>query len=478
MDNDTALHYHGNSGIYLRYHGSAIMNNTNNRKLLHEIKKHEKELAHKSVKDFPWWDQFISLHPADMADILSDLDKDTIRLIFTELPLTSQAALFSHFSDKHKVAVLSFLDDTTRSLLLSATPIDELTDLFYGLSDEELKTYLALLSKKDRTQVLSLMRFDPESAGGIMETDVLTLLHEFTVGKSIHVLQRIQPRVKVHRRLYVVDQNNILVGYIKLEDLVLKKPDTRISEIVRYPELIIDAHEDQEKVVQKMRHYDVISAPVVSEKNYFLGEIVSEDLIQIAEQEAREDIQRMASLPTTKYPYFETSFLRMFFERSYILIGLLLAQSISTMIIERYEVLLAGFLTYFITMLTSTGGNSSSQTSAVVIQGMASGEITQKNAYRFLRREFLMALMIAGILGVVSFARVYILHGYILGSLAVSISLSLIVLTSVVLGSCIPLILRKLNLDPAFAAGPFLATLMDIIGLIIYCKISSMILVF
>jgi magnesium transporter len=177
-----------------------------------------------------------------------------------------------------------------------------------------------------------------------------------------------------------------------------------------------------------------------------------------------------------KYPYFETPFFKILWQRSYILIFLLAAQSLSSIIIKRYEQTLAGFLMYFITMLISTGGNSSSQTSALVIQGMAAGEITPDNFGRFLKRECRMALLIAFILGLFSFARVYLTYSNLIGALAVSTSLSIIVLVSVLLGSGIPIILKKINIDPAYAAGPFLATIMDICGLLIYCYISKLIL--
>jgi len=217
--------------------------------------------------------------------------------------------------------------------------------------------------------------------------------------------------------------------------------------------------------------------PVVDKGGLFLGAISSDTLVDIIEEETSEDVYHMSAMPAIKYPYFETSFYKILVERSFILFVLLIMQSLSTMIIKHYQVTLQGFLIYFITMLVSTGGNSSSQTSAVVIQGMASGQITSDNVSRFLRREIVMAVMMAIILGVVAFFRAYLTEGsFFLGSLAVSLSLSLIVLVSVILGSCMPLVLQKVRLDPAFAAGPFLATLMDILGLLIYCYISKLLL--
>ena len=171
-----------------------------------------------------------------------------------------------------------------------------------------------------------------------------------------------------------------------------------------------------------MIHYNLTTVPVVGENNYFLGVIPGQTLVEILEQEASEDVYRLSAMTPITKTYFETSFFRILYERSYILIILFLAQSLSTMIMKYYEETLQGFLMLFITMLISTGGNSSSQTSALVIQGMASGEINQSNVPRFLMSEMRMAVMIAGLLGIFSFMRIYLTYGQFWDSIAVSIS--------------------------------------------------------
>jgi magnesium transporter len=419
------------------------------------------------------WRQFIAIHPADIAQFLGRLDKDQSSKLVTMMPQELLTTVFEHCSDYMKVFILSFLPDAMRRHLLQATPIDELTDFFELLSDEELKHYLQLLNERERRQVLSLLKFSPQSAAGIMDIDVLTLREDFTVEKSIHILQRLKPRLELHQQLYVTNRENQLVGYIGLEDLVLRNPKDQLKTFMKQSEIVVSADEDQEEVAKHMIHYHLVTVPVVGDNNYFLGVVPSQTLAEIIEQEASEDVYRISAMTPITRPYFETSFFRILYERSYILIILLLAQSISTMIIHYYEATLIGFLLPFITMLTSAGGNSSSQTSAVVIQGMASEEIDQSNVARFLRREMRMALLIALILGSVAFIRVYFTHHNLLGSTVVSLSLTLIVLVSVILGSGLPIILKRFGVDPAFAAGPFLATIMDILGIFIYCLIGS-----
>ena len=430
------------------------------------------------------WQEFVKLHPADIAQFLTDSSRSAARQLFLKLPHQLRVEVFAHFSSPMMLACLSFLSNVDRAELLNSLPLDELTDFFDDLSDEELKQYLKLLHKRDRDNVLSMLKFDPESAGGIMHADVLTLMQDFTIEKAIQILQRLQPSIELHPQIYVTNQDNELVGHINIEDLVLKPSDTRISSILRKDEYVAKVDEDQEYIAHQMVHYNLMTVPVASETGVFLGIIPSEELIHVIEQEAAEDVYKISGMRPIKYGYFETPFHRLIYKRTSILVVLLLLQTFSTMIMKHYEGLLvagSGFLMLFITMIQSTGGNTSSQSSALAIQGMSSGEIAESNMMRFLRREMLMAVVIALILGSVSFIRTFIQQAYLtpdgvvnmIGNVAVSVSLGAIVLVSTLLGSLIPVLLRRLNMDPATSAGPFLATVMDILGLLIYCYTGS-----
>lgn len=448
------------------------------RHLLHEIQNHlDSVIAQDTPLARGLWQHFIDLHPADIADFFTDIDLEKAHELFKKLPRRLQTEVFEEFSDGMKVRSLEFMSEQQKVDALNALPVDELTDLFDHMSDQELKNYIGLLHKNAREKVLSLMQFDPESAGGIMDTEVIVLMQDFTVEKAIQVLQRLQPNRDIYQQLYITDREHRLVGFIKLEDLVLRQPQTRIQSFMRPNELVAQAADDREMVAKKMVHYGLMTVPVVGDNNHFLGVITNETLVDVLVEEASEDVQKMSALAPMKYPYFETSFLRLLFERGYILVALLLAQSFSTTIMKSYQDTLGyGMLLYFTTMLVSTGGNTSSQTSALVIQGLITGELHAMNIFRFLRRELLMACILGGILGLVGFIRAYAAGVSTLESVAISLSLSVIVLASVTLGSLIPLILKRLNIDPAFSAGPFLATVMDILGILIYCYVARWIL--
>ena len=447
------------------------------KKILQEIQENiDMVIAHDVPMGKSLWKAFLEIHPADIADFLTEISKKHAQSLFMAMPEPLGLAVFEELSDAMKVIMLACMNEHDQIEAFQMLSADELTDLFDMFSDEELKTYLNLLHKKDREKILSLLQFAPESAGGIMHTDVLSLREDFTVEKSIKLIQRLRPSRDVHQQIFVTDRFNKLVGHINLEDLVLQKPASRIESFTRKNELVARADEDQENIAKKMVHYGLMTVPVVDKNNYFLGVIPSETLVEVIVEEASEDVQKMAALPPIKQPYFEVSFFRLLYERSYILIGLLLAESFSGTIMRAHEANLNAFLLSFVPMLISTGGNTSSQTSAVAIQGMASGEISSFNMLRFLRREFYMALFLAALLSITSFIRVFFTSGVVWESIVISLAVGMIVLVSVTLGSAIPFILRRLNIDPAFSAGPFLATLMDILGIFIYCYLIKLLL--
>lgn len=447
-------------------------------KLFSEIKTHIKDvISQRSALGKSLWQELLKLHPADIATFFSDLPEEQFKKLFIELPQDMNCAVFREFSETMQSLALSFLSDVQRSGVLACLTTDELTDLFENLSDDDLKKYLNLLHKSDREKVLSLMKFDPQSAGGIMDTDVLPLSDWFTVQKSIQLIQRLQVYRELHRKIFVINKERLLVGFIYLEDLVLQKGEAVLSDFMRSNEFVVQADEDQESIAQRMMHYNLNIVPVVGDNNYFLGVIPSTTLVDIIEEESAEDVYRMSAMSPVKGSYLEVPFFTQLYQRSYILIVLMLAQSLSSAILKSNTNLLAsvagGLLFQFVTMLVGTGGNASSQTSGVMIQGMASGEINSSNLKRFFRREFSLACAIALVLGATAFARVYTTSGNMMGSVAVSCSVICIVVVSIIIGSTVPVLLRKLSIDPAYWAGPVLGTVMDVLGLLIYCTVAQ-----
>jgi len=439
------------------------------KKLLKKILEHTP--SNLDVLQKSLWQALVDMHPVDIADFLGEAEKSGAKKLFELLPHELKLDVFKELSLSMKAFIISGLSEDKQINCLKTLTPDELTDLFDHFSDQELKHYMSLLQRHVREQVTSLMKFDPQSAGGVMHTDVVSIMEDFTVEKSIQLLQRLRPSKDIHTRIFVVNKMHCLVGYINLEDLVLHTSDSYINSFMQKNEFIAVVTQDQEEVANKMIHYNLTIAPVVDtiESKHFLGIIPADTLVDVVVEEARENIQRMSAVIPLKYPYFESSFMRLLWARGYILVILLLTGSFSTSILQLFDKSLNAFLLSFIPMIIGVGGNTSSQTSAVLIQGMATGEITFDNMFRFLRREIRMAFILSIILSCAGFLRVYFTGGSFLEAGIMSLILACIVMLAAILGSCTPFILKKINIDPAFSAGPFLATVMDILGTSIFC---------
>lgn len=447
-------------------------------KTLEDITVHLQEVLEQSTdRSKQLIEQLNVAHYADIAQCINSLDHPENSKLFLLLQPSLQVHVFYELKPSLMRVILSSLTFAQKANLLKNSHADEITDLFDILSDEELQGCLKVLHQKERQQVLSLMQFGSDTAGGIMNVDVITFMQDFTVAKSITLLQRLRPSRDLHRSIYVTDSENKLVGEIKLEDLVLKKPETRLSSILSQVPFVALVDQHQDEIANTMAHYRTMIAPVVNHENFLLGVISGETLVDVLQHEAQQDVQKMSGFFLNQ-SYLESSTLSIVFRRGSFLAFLLLAESLTSVIMEGFHATLSSstFLFSFIAMLVATGGNTSSQTSAIVIQGLSSGDINDSNLRKFLKREFLIGFVLALFLSVIAFGRIYLFHQEFWGSLVVSLSLGAIVFMAVLFGSVLPIVLKRFHVDPAFFAGPFLATVMDILGILVYCYIAFFIL--
>ncbi len=449
------------------------------KKILLQIQNNiESIIKDDSVLGKDLWQILLQQHPADIALILNNVDDEMRIALFKKLPQELGCSVFENIDEPTQAFILSNLDIDDVEYILTEIPVSALTDLFEHISDEELEKYLKLLQVKQRNKLISLRSFAPESAGARMETDVLTLQENFTIKRSIEVLQRLTPKQSVDNVIYVTDKNNIVVGSLTLDKLVMNKPETLLSKIMDKVEFLVDVDEDQEEVANQMKHYNLTSAPVIDREKHFLGIITAENLFEIITEEESEDVYKMSGQAPLEYSYFSTPTIRLIWQRIPWLLGLLLLQSFSSLILARYDTMLSQYtiITFFLTMLIGTGGNAGNQSATLVIRGLTTKEITRQNGIKMLIREMGISVIMSLIIVLVGFTRVYYTSHDIISTIAISISLFLIIITSITLGTLIPLILERLNLDPAHSAAPFLTTLMDILGVGIYCLVCSKIL--
>lgn len=410
-------------------------------------------------------------HPSDIESVLSALPRNMMFYIFSSLPFITRADTFAELSNDNRHSI--FVDSTNeqREELLDYLTINELVNFFDDLSEDERNMFINLLNRTERKKVLSLLEFPESSAAVIMESEVIVLPENISIKKTIALLKQMVTNKTLYKTIYIVNKFHILIGYVLLEDLFFAEEGLCIRDVMKKVDYFVFAETDQEQVGIYMTHYRLSIIPVIDQKNHFLGVITAEIIARTIETEASEDIFRMASLRPIEHSYFETGVLRLAWQRGSILTVLLLLQSISTFIISKYTALLSGFLMTYIGMITSTGGNTSSQVSALVIQGLASGDLKRRQVFRFIKREILIALLIGLVICVIGGVRIYFLHYELRESGIVSLALFSIVFFSTILGSCVPFVLDRCNLDPAYSAGPLLATFMDVFGVILFTLI-------
>lgn len=448
------------------------------KKVLFQIENNIEAVINEEVpigKDL--WHILVEQHPADIAMLVAKLDESHQVDLFRKFPGSVATSVFQKMPENLQAELLVQLDIDQATTILHHMSADALTDIFDYLSDEDLEKYLKLIQKKQRNRIISLLNFDPESAGGRMNSDVISLNKGFTVKKSIEILQRLRPGKELLQRIYVTSKENILVGHITLDTLVFNKPETELAQVLEKNELHIYVDEDQEDVANQIFHYELPSAPVVDRQGHFLGVITASDVVEIIKEEESEDAYKRFGLSSVEHNYFSTPTWNLILQRSTWLIGLLLLQSVSSVIMGRYDSMIQQYavLSIFLTMITGTGGNAGNQSATLVIRGLTTGEMNRRNILKVLTREFGIALVISLLLVAVGFFRVYYSADFS-SAFAINISLFFVVIVSTILGSIIPVMLQFMGIDPAHSAAPFLTTVMDILGVLIYCFIFSLVI--
>lgn len=445
-----------------------------------ELKSYIDEvISHSTERGQEGWGAILQEHPADIADLIATLPDTQELALILALPPRIGHEVLSHLSYGQQIDLFRQFSEGFATTMLRSMSTTHIVQLLDHLSDDEVKKYVTMLQADERNIITERRTFGSESAGSIMQSDVVTLYNDMTIEEALTLIRRAAQQKEIRHRVYVTSRDShTLVGYITLDALLINKHETPLTDILKPVEGVVDASEDQEVAAYRLVHYNVQSIPVVNKERAFLGVISADDVIHILEQEASEDAYRMSGIDGVTNSYFQTPLKTMFFQRTKWLVTLLFFQSFSSFIMRNYEVMLSEhvIISLFLTMLIGTGGNAGNQSATLVIRGLATGEISLRKGFKVIMSECILGLMIAGLLAILSFGRVYLTHGNLVASIAISISLFSIVIVSILMGTVIPLILARFNIDPAHSAAPFLSTLMDIIGISLYCGICSLLL--
>lgn len=418
-----------------------------------------------------------SLHPADLARLLNYLPAGERETLFGWLPSEQAGLVLAELDEEFRTRLLEETSPERLTELLGHLETDDVTDVLADLPEGMAARVLPLLDRSE--EVRSLLHYDEESAGGIMGTEFVIVPETWTAAEATEEVRRNAETVEAVFAVFVSDAQGKLQGVVSLKNLLLTLADTPVTDIMDGDVITVPPEIDQEEVARIMQRYDLVSLPVVDEDGRMLGRITIDDIVDVIRDEAEEDIQRMSGMSGSEEP--SDSVFRVIRGRlPWLLIGMVGA-GLSGLVIGRFEHALeqAVILATFIPIVMAMAGNAGIQSSAIVVQGLASGELWASDVARRLGKELSVSLLnglaLALILGAVVMALP--IGGATLELLALTASLSMltVIVLATIIGATVPLLLHRMNIDPALATGPFITTSNDILGLGVFFLLATLI---
>lgn len=405
---------------------------------------------------------------------------------FRSLPRNLREDLFLDISSADQVELLLAMPEHERRTYLRVLPPDDVADAVQQAPEEERAALLDLLEPGNRREVVALLVYAEDEAGGVMSPRFARLRPEMTVDEAISYLRLQGPRLETIYYAYALDSTQHLLGVVSFRDLFAAAPSRRVEEIMERDIVSVQEDTDQEEVARLFSIHDLMAMPVVDAGNRMVGIVTVDDIVDVFQEEASEDMQKMSGMEALEEPYLETSFWQLARKRAGWLSLLFVGEMLTTSAMARYEHAIASavVLAIFIPLIISSGGNSGSQASTLVIRAMALGEVRLRDWWRILRREMVSGLVLGLVLAILGVGRVALgeVAGrsfgehYLLLGFTVGLSLIGVVIFGTVTGAMLPFLLRRAGLDPASASAPFVATLVDVTGLVIYFSVASMLL--
>lgn len=415
------------------------------------------------------------LHPVDVAELMGLLDSQKQVILFRLLKKDLAIAVFEQLDFEHQENLLRHFTDEKVAEILNQMSPDDRMELFDELPAKVVKKLLNLLEPAQRDIAASMLGYPENSAGRIMNPRVVDLKEYYTVEQALKRFRRLNPPEELSYTAYVTDAERHLIGRVSLRDLVLADPEDKIGDIMDREVISVSTDDDQEKVAQIIQKYDLVAVPVVDREGRLVGAVTVDDAIDIIEAEATEDIHRLAAIRTTEDEYLHAPLWRKIKNRFIWLAVLLIMGTLTSFVIQGFSEVIQTIvaLSFFIPMLIDTGGNVGSQSTTVVVRGLAIGELEGKTLWRVVLVETLIGGVLGVLLGIIGIARVVFLKESPLIGLIVGLSIFVIVFISNLIGIFLPVLFKKMRLDPAIAATPVITTIVDVIGVIIYFRIAQ-----
>jgi magnesium transporter len=429
------------------------------------------------------------MHPADLADVAEAMPEAQVRAFLAALPRERAAEVMEYLDEELRTQVLEELSITEAAEIVAEMTPDERADALEELDEETADEILQELEPEDKAETERLLQYDPYTAGGLMTTEFVSVDETMTVDESLRAVRAMAKggRREAMYTIYTVDATGRLRGVLSLRELLAAPEGARISEHAWTEVVAVSPDMLQEEVSQITSNYDLVAVPVVDSHRRLLGVVTVDDVIDVIQEEQTEDAQKFGGMEALEEPYMQVTLWENVRKRGGWLAVLALSEMLTASAMAHYEDEIARvvLLAQFIPLIMSSGGNSGSQATSLIIRAMALGEVRLSDWWRVVLRELPAGLLLGLLLGVISFLRVYAWHlmgfydygpHHALIALTVGITLVGIVTMGSLTGSMLPFILKRLGFDPASASAPFVATLVDVTGISIYFSVAYMVL--
>ncbi|MDQ3586285.1 MAG: magnesium transporter, partial [Acidobacteriota bacterium] len=426
------------------------------------------------------------LPPTELAGLLEELAVEEQVIAFRILPRGVAADVFEYLPLEAQEQLLKAMAHGEIASILNEMDPDDRTMLLEELPAAVTKQMLALLTPGERAVAVSLLGYPEGSIGRLMTPDYVRVREHWTVQQVLDHVRKHGQNSETLSMIYVVDERGVLVDDVRIREFLLAQPERRVSDLMDHRFVALQATDDEEMAVSVFRREDRNALPVTDTTGVLIGIVTIDDVLDVAEEAATEDIQKIGGVEALEEPYIQVAFARMVRKRALWLIVLFLGEMLTATAMGFFEdeIERAVVLALFVPLIISSGGNSGSQAATLVIRSLALGEVTLRDWWRVMQREILSGLALGVLLGVIGFLQiaiwsafsdVYGTHPLLIG-LTVGLTLVSIVLWGTLAGSMLPFLLRRLGLDPAVSSAPFIATLVDVTGLVMYFSIAALLL--
>ncbi len=414
------------------------------------------------------------LQPADLAELLEDMEQKQRLLVFRLLQKEVAAEAFAYMEPDARGELVEALSDAKLTEVLEEMALDDAADVLEEMPASVVKRVLANSSKETREILNKLLHYPEDSAGSIMNAEYVRLGKDLTVDEAFGVIRRVGENAETVYICYVVERNR-LIGVVTARDLMLASPEDTVQELMDENVIAVQVTDDKEYVANEMNRYGFLAMPVVDSEGMLVGIVTLDDATDVLIEEATEDIQGMAAIHPSEDSYFATSVWAHARNRIPWLLVLMLSATFTGMILNHYEAAFAAvpLLVSFIPMLMDTGGNCGNQSSVLMVRGMALNEIEPRDAARVAFKELRVALIVGGVLAMVNGVRVLLMYRDPRLAVLIAVSLLLAVVIAKLIGCTLPLAVQRVGLDPALMASPFITTIVDACSITIYFGIAT-----